>query len=344
MINRGALRIDKCKTIVIDALDEMLDIGFRDQLCDICKFWHVPEEDELVEEAAAPVAAPVAVEAAAAPAAESAAPTPPAAEQEVTANSPAAEEHAGWAVYRAAVEDVPVLAEEAAAPAHDNVREVTASRRESAASCLQVVILTSTLPPAVLELADRIMVEPVRVVPAQNHYSLENVRQFYIAVDQEEWKLDTLCDLYETLAVTPALIYVNTRRKADWLTNKMAERDFAIGGVHTDMGSADRDRVLRDFRSGSIKLLVSTDNALSPGAFRHMDATKVVINYDLPTNSENYIHRVGWPRRGGRFRRRLVAINFLTTGDVRYLRDIEELYDVSPCGYSSGSSQHVVWF
>jgi superfamily II DNA/RNA helicase len=65
------------------------------------------------------------------------------------------------------------------------------------------------------------MPNPIRILVKRDELTLEGIKQFYIAVDQEDWKLDTLCDLYETLTITQAIIYCNTRRRVDWLTEKM---------------------------------------------------------------------------------------------------------------------------
>merc|ERR1711885_27164 len=149
----------------------------------------------------------------------------------------------------------------------------------------------------------------------------EGIKQFYIAVEREEWKLDTLCDLYETLTITQAIIYCNTRRKVDWLTDNMTQKDFTVSAMHGDMDQKERDIIMREFRSGSSRALITTD-LLARGI--DVQQVSLVINYDLPTNRENYIHRIG---RGGRFGRKGVAINFITEEDVPYLKDIEAFYN-----------------
>jgi translation initiation factor 4A len=83
--------------------------------------------------------------------------------------------------------------------------------------------------------------------------------QFYVNVEKEEWKLDTLCDLYETLAITQSVIFANTRRKVDWLTDKMRERDHTVSATHGDMDQNTRDVIMREFRSGSSRVLITTD-------------------------------------------------------------------------------------
>jgi len=186
---------------------------------------------------------------------------------------------------------------------------------------IQVGLFSATMPVEVLEITQQFMRDPIRILVKRDELTLEGIRQFYVAVDREDWKLDTLCDLYETLTITQAIIYCNTRRKVDWLAEKMAARDFTVSCVHGDMEQRERDVIMREFRSGSSRVLITTD-LLARGI--DVQQVSLVINYDLPTNRENYIHRIG---RSGRFGRKGVSINFLTRDDVRLLRDIEQFYN-----------------
>lgn len=186
---------------------------------------------------------------------------------------------------------------------------------------IQVVLLSATMPQDVLEVTTRFMREPIRILVKKEELTLEGIKQFYVMVDREEWKLDTLCDLYETLTITQACIFCNTRRKVDWLTEQMHARDFTVSAMHGDMDQQDRDVIMREFRSGSSRVLITTD-LLARGI--DVQQVSLVINYDLPTNREKYIHRIG---RGGRFGRKGVAINFVTQEDVRVMRDIEQFYN-----------------
>jgi translation initiation factor 4A len=188
-------------------------------------------------------------------------------------------------------------------------------------SKVQVGLFSATMPNEVLELTQKFMRDPIRILVKRDELTLEGIRQFYIAVEKEEWKLDTLCDLYETLTITQAIIYANTRRKVDWLTDKMRERDFTVSAMHGDMDMKEREIIMKEFRSGSSRVLITTD-LLARGI--DVQQVSLVINYDLPTNLENYIHRIG---RSGRFGRKGVSINFLTQDDVRTLRAIEQFYN-----------------
>ena len=100
----------------------------------------------------------------------------------------------------------------------------------------------------------------------------------------------------------------------------MRENNFQVSSMHGEMQQRERDAIMSEFRQGGSRVLITTDVWA-----RGIDVQNVslVINYDLPTNRENYIHRIG---RSGRFGRKGVAINFVTTEDVKTLRDIEQYY------------------
>merc|ERR1712200_225072 len=124
---------------------------------------------------------------------------------------------------------------------------------------IQVILLSATMPADVLEVTQKFMRDPIRILVKKEQLTLEGIKQFYIGVEREEWKLDTLCDLYETLTITQAVIFCNTRRKVDWLTEKMHSRDFTVSALHGDMDQQERDLIMREFRSGSSRVLITTD-------------------------------------------------------------------------------------
>ncbi|XP_015185741.1 PREDICTED: eukaryotic initiation factor 4A-I [Polistes dominula] len=186
---------------------------------------------------------------------------------------------------------------------------------------VQVILLSATMPSDVLDVSKCFMRNPVRILVKKEELTLEGIKQFYIFVEREEWKLETLCDLYDTLSITQAVIFCNTRRKVDWLTDNMHHRDFTVSAMHGDMDQKERDLIMRQFRTGSSRVLITTD-LLARGI--DVQQVSLVINYDLPSNRENYIHRIG---RGGRFGRKGVAVNFVTEDDRRTLKDIEQFYN-----------------
>jgi ATP-dependent RNA helicase len=184
----------------------------------------------------------------------------------------------------------------------------------------QVVLISATLPHEILEMTNKFMTDPIRILVKRDELTLEGIKQFFVAVEREEWKFDTLCDLYDTMTVTQAVIFCNTKRKVDWLTEKMREANFTVSSMHGDMPQKERGAIMKIFRSGQSRVLFTTDVWA-----RGIDVQQVslVINYDLPNNRELYIHRIG---RSGRFGRKGVAINFVKSDDIRILRDIEQYY------------------
>merc|ERR1719375_2733014 len=112
------------------------------------------------------------------------------------------------------------------------------------------------------------------------------------------------------LTITQAVIFCNSRKKTDWLAEKMRENNFAVSAMHGDMPQRDRDAVMEEFRGGKSRVLVVAQVSL-------------VINYDLPVRREAYIHRIG---RSGRFGKKGVAVNFVKDEDVGALRGLEQYY------------------
>lgn len=186
---------------------------------------------------------------------------------------------------------------------------------------VQVALFSATMPNEILHLTTQFMRDPKRILVKQEELTLEGIRQFYVGVEKDEWKLITLFDLYETLTIVQAIIYCNTRKKVDYLTEKMREKDFTCSSMHGDMDQKDREVIMRQFRSGSSRVLITTD-LLARGI--DVQQVSLVINYDLPASPETYIHRIG---RSGRFGKKGVSINFVTDDDITRLRDIERHYN-----------------
>lgn len=186
---------------------------------------------------------------------------------------------------------------------------------------IQVVLISATMPAEVLAVSNSFMREPIRIMVKRDELTLEGIKQFYIDVTKEEFKFDTLCDLYNTVSIQSAVIFCNTRRKVDFLTEQMTRKSFTVSSMHGEMTQQEREKIMVAFRSGSSRVLITTD-LLARGI--DVQQVSVVINYDFPNEKENYLHRIG---RSGRFGRKGTAINFITADDVNMLKDIERHYN-----------------
>merc|ERR1712228_829287 len=185
---------------------------------------------------------------------------------------------------------------------------------------VQVCLFSATMPVEILNMTKRFMRNPVRILVKKEQLTLDGIKQFYVAVEREDWKLATLYDLYESLTITQAIIYCNTRRKVMWLTDKMKQHDFTVSAMHGDMYQKERELIMKEFRSGSTRVLITTD-LLARGI--DVYTVSLVINYDLPMNRENYIHRIG---RSGAYGSKGVAINFVCDNEEQKLNDLMTYY------------------
>lgn len=193
----------------------------------------------------------------------------------------------------------------------------------------QVALFLTKMTPEVLDFSSKYMREPVlHVWINEEELSVKSIRQFYLLVTKDDWKLDALCNLYNKAGhlFLKSMVFCSKRRKVEWLRTKMQERGFTASSMHAELAQKDRDRIMREFRSReSSHVLISTD-LLARGI--NMQQVSLVINYDLPANIENYKHRVS--RCCGRFGRKPgVAINFLTNTDVRHMNDTEKFFGIT---------------
>jgi len=186
----------------------------------------------------------------------------------------------------------------------------------------QVVVVSATMSPEVIAMTKKFMNDPVKILVKREKLTLKALKQFYINVEEEAWKFDTLCDLYDTLTITQSVVFCNTRAKVDWLAQQLKKANFAVSSMHGDMPQRDRNRVMEEFRQGVSRVLISTDIWA-----RGIDVQQVsiVINYDIPVNRENYLHRIG---RSARFGRKGVAVNLITADDEAEFRQLQQLYQI----------------
>lgn len=188
----------------------------------------------------------------------------------------------------------------------------------------QTLLLSATLAPDIQKLAQRYLVDPVHINCSQNQVSVATIEQRYLTVRQDR-KFDTLIRLLERETPRQAIVFCRTKRGTDRLFKAVKEQIESLNGlqdarlacIHGDMNQRDRDRVFSDLRSGSVRILVATDVV-----GRGIDVSTVshIINYDIPLDCDDYVHRVG---RTGRMGRDGIAFTFVTADEGPQLTAIE---------------------
>ena len=180
----------------------------------------------------------------------------------------------------------------------------------------QTALFSATLPAEIRRLAKKYMHDPETVAIEQKTLTVAQTEQRHYLVDDSS-KLAAVSRLLEVEAITSALIFVRTKIGAGQLADELLSRGFAVEALHGDMAQDARETVMRRFRRGNISVLVATDVAA-----RGLDVEDVshVINYDVPYDAEDYVHRIG---RTGRAGKTGVAITLVTPRERRWLRTIE---------------------
>jgi ATP-dependent RNA helicase DeaD len=180
----------------------------------------------------------------------------------------------------------------------------------------QTLLLSATLPPPVLRLAQRYMRDPVNINLSPKKLTVEQIRQSFVTVDEER-KFALLLRILDRENPRQCIIFCQRKRSADRLYRQLRHERGRVAAMHGDLPQPMRDRIMQDFRSGKIVCLVATDVV-----GRGIDVTNIshIINYDLPEDPENYVHRIG---RTGRMGADGIAIAFVTKEQGKELTAIE---------------------
>lgn len=176
------------------------------------------------------------------------------------------------------------------------------------------------MPASILEVTEQFMRDPARILVKKEALTLDGIHQFYVPIEEEDWKLEALMQLYMKMEINQCIIYANSKKKVDFLAQKMRENDFTVSSMHGEMRQQERNLIMKEFRTGSSRVLITTD-LLSRGI--DVQSVSLVINFELPRKKESYIHRIG---RSGRFGRKGTAINFVLPSDIQMIKDIQTHY------------------
>jgi len=179
----------------------------------------------------------------------------------------------------------------------------------------QTLLFSATMPAPILEITHRFQQDPTHITVIQKALTVPSIEQYYFEV-RESLKLEALCRLIDAESPTLSLVFCNTKKRVDELSEQLQGRGYFAEGLHGDLKQMQRDLVMRKFRNRTLEILVATDVA-ARGI--DVDDIDIVFNYDLPQDEEYYIHRIG---RTGRAGRKGKAFTFVAGREFYKLREI----------------------
>ena len=185
---------------------------------------------------------------------------------------------------------------------------------------IQVALFSATLPNSILPIINKIMRNPVKICVKAEQLTLEGISQFYVAVDDDRQKYDTLKHIYKYVSVSQCIIYCNSIKRVADLYDAMKEDGFPVCRIHSNMDRNEREESFKEFKNGKSRVLISS-NVTARGI--DIQQVSIVINFDVPKDIHTYLHRIG---RSGRWGRKGVGINFITRRDINKIKEIESYY------------------
>jgi len=198
---------------------------------------------------------------------------------------------------------------------------------------IQIALFSATMPVELHGLTEKFMRDPVKVLVKAEQLTLEGIRQYYIALENDNEKYEALKDLYGELSVSQCIIYCNSINRVQDLYNAMIKDDFPVCQIHSGMDKIQREKSYREFAMGTTRVMISS-NVTARGI--DVQQVSTVINFDVPRCVHTYLHRIG---RSGRWGRKGMGINFVTKRDTRNMREAEQYYgttvDELPANFSS---------
>tara|TARA_A100001011_G_scaffold311667_1_gene328796 strand:- start:3070 stop:4242 length:1173 start_codon:yes stop_codon:yes gene_type:complete len=185
---------------------------------------------------------------------------------------------------------------------------------------IQISLFSATMPPTLYNLTEKFMRNPVKIIVKTEQLTLEGIKQYFVNLDDDNMKYETLKDLFSVFSVSQCIIYCNSVRRVSDLYEAMVQDDYPVCQIHSSLDKTERQKNYDLFRAGDKRVMISS-NVTARGI--DIQQVSTVINFDIPKCSSTYLHRIG---RSGRWGRKGVAINFITRRDYRQLKDIESFY------------------
>jgi len=185
---------------------------------------------------------------------------------------------------------------------------------------IQIALFSATLPTHIYSIINRIMRNPVKITIQNDMLTLEGISQYYIALQDDSQKYETIKHLFSFISLSQCIIYCNSIKRVIDLYNAMIEDQFPVTCIHSNMEKKERDEAFTNFKTGVSRVLISS-NLTARGI--DIQQVSIVINFDVPKCVNTYLHRIG---RSGRWGRKGVGINFVCRRDTSKMKEIEEYY------------------
>lgn len=188
---------------------------------------------------------------------------------------------------------------------------------------IQKALFSASMPPTITELTSKFVTNPIKIIVKSEQLTLEGIKQYFVSLENDIMKYETLKDLFSTFSVAQCIIYCNSVSRVSDLYEAMNNDGYPVCLIHSNLDKSTRQTNYDDFRRGKFRVLISS-NVTARGI--DIQQVSTVINFDIPKCVHSYLHRIG---RSGRWGRKGVAINFITRRDYKQLKDIEQFYQTN---------------
>lgn len=185
---------------------------------------------------------------------------------------------------------------------------------------VQVGLFSATIPAEVNALTEKFMRNPVKILVKSEALTLEGISQYFISVEDDKHKYNSLKDLYSIISVSQCIIYCNSVKRVQDLYDVMKDDGFPVCCIHSNMDKSERSTSFMQFKNGKYRVMISS-NVTARGI--DIQQVSTVINFDIPRDVHTYLHRIG---RSGRWGRKGIGVNFITRKDYKQLKNIEQHY------------------
>lgn len=200
---------------------------------------------------------------------------------------------------------------------------------------IQIGLFSATMPSELQELTSKFLRNPIKILVKAEQLTLQGIAQYFINIQDDVMKYETLKDIFSTLSISQAIIYCNSTRRVDDLQEAMENDNFPVKKIHGKMPEEERKKTYKEFKEGGARVLITSD-LFARGI--DVQQVSIVINFDIPKNEHTYLHRIG---RSGRWGRKGIAINFQTKHDILRLKKFEEYYSTQIMEMPSNYIDHL---